>query len=177
VLFRSIGISSRWIDHPLDDVKLLKHFEAVLAHEFAHARLSHMPKRVILSYLTSLILTIHLAEKTFNNKSKEERYKAALINSFLSWAIKPRIDKLLSRLQEFQADAYGASWTSAQQMAEALEFLKLSFGSSVHGDTIKWLKNGSKESHPSMDLRIKRLKDADIEHRSVWADWRCWLTW
>lgn len=180
----NIAISHAWLSSPIEDPVLFKHLEAILAHECAHSKLSHIPKRVWLS-LTSVLaaqLALFIQEVRAQNvpsknKSKAMIWQAHCLFAIFAWALKHRIDKSLGRFQEFQADAWAALWTSPQQVADALEFLTTSFGSYAYPDCIQWLREGSKATHPTLNLRIKRMKTPGIEHKAVWSDHKCWFTW
>lgn len=181
----NIGVASAWLTSPLEDEPLLKHLEAILAHEFAHVKLSHLPKRVwtslCITYASQLFLLIHELGKIARKKNKAgsapSLWRAYYLYTVFSWALKHRIEKSLARFQEFQADAYAAHWTSPRQVADALEFLKEDFGSAVYNDPIIWMREGSKASYPAMNLRIQRMRKPGIENKRVWTDRHCWLSW
>ena len=180
----NIAISHAWLSSPLEDTVLFKHLEAILGHECAHSKLSHVPKRVWLSLTSALaaqlalfIQEVHAQNVPSKNKSQAMVWQAHCMFAIFAWALKHRIDKSLGRFQEFQADAYAAHWTSPQQVANALEFLKESFGLQTYSNSIEWLREGSKASHPTLNLRIQRMKTPGIEHKAVWTDHKCWFTW
>jgi STE24 endopeptidase len=142
--------------------------EAVLAHELGHFKLRHVLKRLAffaLSSLASLWLLGYLSEQSWFylglgiDPSLATQNAIALV---LFMLVLPVFTVLLSplmsrtsRKQEFEADAYAAQQTDANQLMQALVKLYQDNASTLTPDP---LHSAFFDSHPPAAIRIARLE-------------------
>jgi len=142
-----------------------KEIEAILAHELGHFHHKHTQKRMISSFIlsfASLALLGFLINQTwFYNGlgiSQPSSHTALVLFSLalpvFSFFIRP-FNNLSSRKHEFQADAFAASHTDANDLISSLIKLYKENSSSLSPDKYY---SAFHDSHPSAVLRIERLQ-------------------
>ena len=139
--------------------------EAILAHELGHFHFKHIRKQMVTSFamsLLSLALLGYLIEQTWffyglgvNNPSNH----AALVLFTLTLPIfsffTTPISNKLSRKHEFEADAFAAQHTRADDLISSLVKLYRDNASTLTPDQ---LYSAFHDSHPSAAIRIEHLK-------------------
>jgi len=142
-----------------------KEIEAILAHELGHFHHKHTQKRMISSFVfsfASLALLGYLINQTwfYNGLGISEPSSHAALVLFslalpvFSFFITP-FSNLASRKHEFQADAFAASHTDANDLISSLIKLYKENSSSLSPDKYY---SAFHDSHPSAVLRIERLQ-------------------
>jgi len=141
--------------------------EAVLAHELGHFRKKHIVKRIALMFAGSLAL-LWLLGQLINAPwfyqglgVSGQNTALALILFFLiapvfTFPLSP-LSSLLSRRNEFEADAYATEHASADDLARALVKLYDDNASTLTPDPLHSLVY---DSHPPAAQRIARLHTA-----------------
>ncbi len=138
--------------------------EAVLAHELGHFKRRHVIKRIILTFVTSLVFLWVLAQLMnaawfFQGLGVERSSTAlALILFFVAlpvftYALQPLMS-YYSRKQEFEADQYAAQQADARDLVSALVKLYKDNASTLTPDP---LHSAFYDSHPPAATRIARL--------------------
>lgn len=145
--------------------------EAVLAHELGHFKLKHIVKRVGVMFAISLAFLALLGYL----KTQTWFYTGLGVDPMLSGSndamalilfmlVLPAFTFLLhplasvtSRKHEFEADAFAAKYTNAQDLVSALVKLYEDNASTLTPDP---LHSAFYDSHPPAALRIKRLSAA-----------------
>ena len=139
--------------------------EAILAHELGHFHHKHIRQRMISSFVFSLIslaLLGYLIEQNWFffglGISTPSDHTALVIFSLIlpvfSFFITP-FSNLISRKHEFQADAFAARHTDANDLISSLVKLYKENSSSLSPDRYY---SAFHDSHPSATLRIERLR-------------------
>ena len=142
-----------------------KEIEAILAHELGHFHHKHVRQRIISSFifsLTSLALLGYLIKQGWFfhglGISEPSAHTALVLFSLtlpvFSFFITP-ISNLISRKHEFQADAFAASHTDANDLISSLTKLYRENSSTLSPDSYY---SAFHDSHPSAILRIARLQ-------------------
>jgi len=142
-----------------------KEIEAILAHELGHFHHKHTRQRMISSFIfsfASLALLGYLINQNwfYNGLGIAEPSSHTALVLFtlalpvFSFFITP-ISNLVSRKHEFQADAFAASHTDANDLISSLTKLYKENSSSLSPDR---LYSAFHDSHPSAVLRIERLQ-------------------
>jgi len=142
-----------------------KEIEAILAHELGHFHHRHTQKRMlssfILSFISLAILGYLITQPWFFNGlgvTKSSPHAALILFSLVlpvfSFFITP-FSNLASRKHEFQADAFAASHTDANDLISSLIKLYKENSSSLSPDKYY---SAFHDSHPSAVLRIERLQ-------------------
>ena len=142
-----------------------KEIEAILAHELGHFHHKHNRQRIFSSlifFFISFALLGYLINQTwFYNGlgiSEPSSHTALILFSFalpvFSFFITP-LSNLISRKHEFQADAFAASHTDANDLISSLIKLYKENSSSLSPDNYY---SAFHDSHPSAVLRIERLQ-------------------
>jgi len=138
--------------------------ESVLAHELAHFRLRHVPQRIVVGVLASLVgfaLLGWLARQAwfYSSLGIPEASDAAALILFLlvapvfTWLLTPAM-AAWSRRHEFQADEFAALHSDARSLAEALVALYRDNASTLTPDPVH---SAFYDSHPPPAARIERL--------------------
>jgi STE24 endopeptidase len=142
--------------------------EAVLAHELGHFKRRHVTKRMLVSFLISLVLLAvlgWLSQRVWFYEGLGVRPSLlggneglALVLFFLAapvflFFVTP-LGSLSSRKHEFEADAFAASQTDAQHLVNALVKLYEDNASTLTPDP---LYTAFYYSHPPASQRIDRL--------------------
>ena len=142
--------------------------EAVLAHELGHFKLKHIRKRLVLSALASfalLALLGWLAGQTwfYEGLGVQPALDARndglalvlfiLVAPVFTFVLAPLVSAL-SRAHEFEADAFAARHSSAQDLASALVKLYQDNAATLTPDP---LYSAFYDSHPPAAIRIERL--------------------
>jgi STE24 endopeptidase len=145
--------------------------EAVLAHELGHFKLRHVAKRLALSFIASLAflaLLGWLAQQTwfFHGLGVQLVPDARndglalvlfiLVLPVFTFVLAP-VGSLLSRRQEFEADAFAARHTRAEDLVSALVKLYQDNAATLTPDP---LHSAFYDSHPPAAVRIARLQSA-----------------
>ena len=144
--------------------------ESVLAHELAHFKLRHIPQRLLVSLVLSLLgfaLLGWLAERSWfqaalgvtNPSNATLLLLFVLVSPVFTWVAAP-IASGWSRRHEFEADAFAARHSSAGDLADALVKLYRDNASTLTPDPVY---SAFHDSHPPPAERIARL-------RSTFAD-------
>ncbi len=144
--------------------------EAVLAHELGHFKLKHVVKRLIPSFVFSLLafwLIYFLMQQPWffqglgvtPNLRDNNHQALALILFMLAmpafiFFLEP-LSGLLSRKHEFEADAFAAKHANAQDLINALVKLYKDNASTLTPDP---LHSAFYDSHPPAAIRIGRLQ-------------------
>jgi len=142
-----------------------KEIEAILAHELGHFHHKHVRQRIISSFIFSLIslalLGYLIKQGWFFNGlgiSEPSAHTALVLFSLtlpvFSFFITP-VSNLISRKHEFQADAFAASHTDANDLISSLTKLYRENSSTLSPDRYY---SAFHDSHPSAILRIARLQ-------------------
>ncbi|HIF35614.1 MAG TPA: M48 family peptidase [Candidatus Thioglobus sp.] len=142
-----------------------KEIEAILAHELGHFHHKHTRQRMISSFIFSLaslaLLGYLINQNWFYNGlgiAEPSSHTALVLFSLalpvFSFFVTP-ISNLVSRKHEFQADAFAASHTDANDLISSLTKLYKENSSSLSPDR---LYSAFHDSHPSAVLRIERLQ-------------------
>jgi len=139
--------------------------ESVLAHELAHFRLRHVPQRLLAGALMSLAgfallgwlarqpwFYAALGVPSVSNASALVLF--IMVTPVFSWVVSPLL-AAWSRRHEYQADAFAATHSDAQSLAEALVKLYKDNASTLTPDPIY---SAFHDSHPPPAARIERLK-------------------
>lgn len=141
--------------------------EAVLAHELGHFHHKHILKRIVLMFAGSLFFLWLLGQLIdapwfYAGLGLPVQNTALglilffLVVPVLTFPLTP-IGSLLSRRDEFQADAYAAQQANAQALTQALVKLYEDNASTLTPDP---LHSVFYDSHPPAALRIARLQEA-----------------
>lgn len=142
--------------------------EAVLAHELGHFKRRHVMKRMLVSFVLSLVLLAllgWLAQRTWfytglgvTPSLDTSNAGAALVLFFLAIPVflffATPLGSLTSRKHEFEADAFAASQTDAQDLVSALVKLYEDNASTLTPDPVY---TAFYYSHPPASQRIDRL--------------------
>ncbi len=142
--------------------------EAVLAHELGHFSLKHVPKRIFLTAIITLIalaLLGLLAQETwfFNalGVTTPSSYMALLlfmmVFPLLTFFIQP-ILAMGSRKHEFEADAFAAQKVKGHHLITALVKLYKENASTLTPDSVY---STFHDSHPPAPIRIARLQQQE----------------
>jgi STE24 endopeptidase len=166
--FTGFGAAKRivFFDTLLDKLKP-EEVEAVLAHELGHFHHRHIWKRLVaiaamslgLLWLLGWLMTqawffAGLGVETATGDTAVALALFALALPFFSFPVTPLMSHW-SRLHEFQADAYAARQTRAEDLARALVKLYRDNASTLTPDP---LYSRVFDSHPPAALRIARLR-------------------
>lgn len=138
--------------------------EAVLAHELGHFSHRHVWKRIIVLFASSLAMLWILGQLIdfswfYTSLGVESRSTAmALLLFFMAlpsfiFLIQP-IASHFSRVQEFEADAYAASHSNAEELVQALVKLYRDNAATLTPDPVH---SAFYDSHPPAMTRIARL--------------------
>jgi STE24 endopeptidase len=139
--------------------------EAVLAHELGHFKRRHVLKRIVSSFVLSLVFLWLLAylmqtDWFYSGLGVTTPSTAlALLLFFIalpvfSFLFRP-IGSAWSRRHEFEADAYAAQQTSAHNLATALVKMYQDNAATLTPDS---LYSAFHDSHPPAPVRIARLQ-------------------
>ena len=138
--------------------------EAVLAHEIGHYKRQHLPKRLLTMALISLTLLWALfqllhAPWFYQDLGVDVANPAtalALFSLVMPLCLLPLspLSNALSRKHEYEADAYAADHSDAQQLIGALVTMYRENAATLTPDTFYSLFH---DSHPPAALRVKQL--------------------
>ena len=142
-----------------------REIEAILAHELGHFHHKHVRQRIVSSFIFSLVslalLGYLIKQGWFFHGlgiSEPSAHTALVLFSLtlpvFSFFITP-ISNLISRKHEFQADAFAASHTDANDLISSLTKLYRENSSTLSPDRYY---SAFHDSHPSAILRIARLQ-------------------
>jgi STE24 endopeptidase len=144
--------------------------EAVLAHELGHFRLRHVVKRLVFYFACSFVALAalgYLSEQPWFylqlgvDPSLATQNAMALVLFLLvlpvfTFLLSPLLSRS-SRTQEFEADAYAAGQTDANELMHALVKLYQDNAATLTPDP---LHSAFFDSHPPASIRIARLEGA-----------------
>jgi STE24 endopeptidase len=142
--------------------------EAVLAHELAHFKLRHIPQRLVVGALTTLVgfgLLGWLASQDWFYAAlgvdRPGNSSALLLFLFamptFTWVISPLM-AAWSRRHEFEADEFAARYSDGPELARALVKMYQENASTLTPDP---LHSAFYDSHPPPVTRISRLAPRD----------------
>jgi STE24 endopeptidase len=154
---------------------LPQEIEAVLAHELGHFKLRHVTKRLLFSFAASLAFLALLGwlveQPWFYVGLGVEPLSAAgsishgmalvlfiLVLPVFTFVLAP-LGSLLSRKHEFEADAFAARHSQADDLVAALVKLYEDNASTLTPDP---LHSAFYDSHPPASIRIARLRAAGL---------------
>jgi STE24 endopeptidase len=138
--------------------------ESVLAHELAHFKLRHVPKRLLAGAAMSLagfalLGWLSRQDWFYSALGTPDRSDAAALLLFVlvvptfSWILSPLL-AAWSRRHEFQADAFAAEHSNGVELARALVSMYKDNASTLTPDP---LYSAFYDSHPPPAARIERL--------------------
>lgn len=142
--------------------------EAVLAHELGHSKLKHVTKRLVFLFVASLAFLALLGwlatqpwfyqglgvEPSITGGNEGLALVLFLIVLPVFTFVLAPIGSLLSRKQEFEADAFAARHARAEDLVSALVKLYQDNASTLTPDP---LHSAFYDSHPPAAVRIQRL--------------------
>ncbi|KAF1852565.1 hypothetical protein Lal_00037299 [Lupinus albus] len=152
--------------------------EAVLAHELGHFKLKHIVKRVVVMFglsLAFLALLGYLKGQAWfytglgveplllGSNDAMALILFMLVLPIFTFLFSP-LSSLSSRKHEFEADAFAAQHTDAQDLVSALVKLYEDNASTLTPDP---LHSAFYDSHPPASLRIQHLHAAIAAHRAT----------
>ncbi|KAF3998434.1 M48 family metallopeptidase [Glaciimonas immobilis] len=170
--FSGFGASKRIVFFDTLLARLAPHeIEAVLAHELGHFKLKHIIKRIIVLFVVSLVflallgylkeqlwfytglgvVPLLLADLSNNNAMALILFMLAL--PIFTFMLSP-LSSITSRKHEFEADAFAAKYTKADDLVSALVKLYEDNASTLTPDP---LHSAFYDSHPPAALRINKL--------------------
>jgi STE24 endopeptidase len=166
--FTGIGKNKRivFFDTLLKGMEV-KEVEAILAHELGHFHHKHIRKNMISTFLISLLslalLGYLITEPWFfnglgvdNPSNHTALILFALVMPVFSFFVSP-ISNYLSRKHEFEADAFAAKHTNADDLVSSLVKLYKDNAATLTPDT---MYSAFHDSHPSASIRIGQLKSS-----------------
>ena len=145
--------------------------EAVLAHEIGHYQCKHLQKRLVLMALISAGLLWSLFQllhapwfyTALGVDVASPATALALFSLAMPLCLLPLtpLSNALSRKQEYEADAYAAQHSSAQELVDALITMYRENAATLTPDTLYSLFH---DSHPPATLRIGHLQGQSGHH-------------
>lgn len=140
--------------------------EAVLAHEIGHYQCKHLQKRLVLMALISAALLWSLFQllhtpwfyTALGVDVASPATALALFSLAMPLCLLPLtpLSNALSRKHEYEADAYAAEHSSAQELVDALITMYRENAATLTPDTLYSLFH---DSHPPATLRIGHLQE------------------
>lgn len=144
-----------------------REIEAVLAHELGHFHHRHIVKRIVVAFAASLgffaLLALIMNQPWFYGALGVSTISPAMALILLALALPvltfvlTPLSSLASRKHEFEADAYAARHTSADDLIGALTKIYNDNAATLTPDP---LHSAFYDSHPPAAIRIGRLKAA-----------------
>jgi STE24 endopeptidase len=169
--FSGFGAGKRIVFFDTLLARLAPHeIEAVLAHELGHFKLKHIVKRISVMFAISLAFLALLGylkgqawfytglgvnPLLFGNNDAMALILFMLALPIFTFLLSP-LSSLSSRKHEFEADAFAAQHTNAQDLVSALVKLYEDNASTLTPDP---LHSAFYDSHPPAALRIGKLHD------------------
>lgn len=169
--FSGFGAGKRIVFFDTLLARLAPHeIEAVLAHELGHFKLKHIVKRISVMFAISLAFLALLGylkgqawfytglgvnPLLFGNNDAMALILFMLALPIFTFLLSP-LSSLSSRKHEFEADAFAARHTNAQDLVSALVKLYEDNASTLTPDP---LHSAFYDSHPPASLRIGKLHD------------------
>ena len=145
--------------------------EAVLAHEIGHYQRKHLQKRLVLMAAMSLALIWALFQllhapwfySGLGVDSANPATALALFSMAMPLCLLPLtpLSNALSRKHEYEADAYAAQHSSAQELIDALITMYRENAATLTPDSLYSLFH---DSHPPATLRIAHLSVQPVAH-------------
>ncbi|QRX81431.1 M48 family metallopeptidase [Glaciimonas sp. PAMC28666] len=176
--FSGFGASKRIVFFDTLLARLAPHeIEAVLAHELGHFKLKHIVKRIVVIFAVSLVflallgylkqqlwfftglgvIPLLLTDLSNNNAMALILFMLAL--PIFTFMLSP-LSSITSRKHEFEADAFAAKYTNADDLVAALVKLYEDNASTLTPDP---LHSAFYDSHPPATVRINRLLATKLE--------------
>jgi STE24 endopeptidase len=140
--------------------------EAVLAHELGHFKLHHVIRRMLWTFVVSLVflgVLGYLKDKAWFYQGLGVGYPATnamalllfvLVVPVFTFLLQPLV-AMYSRKHEFEADAYAARYSSPRELVNALVKLYKDNAATLTPDP---LHSAFYDSHPPASARIARLQ-------------------
>lgn len=169
--FSGFGAGKRIVFFDTLLARLAPHeIEAVLAHELGHFKLKHIVKRIAVMFAISLVFLALLGylkgqawfytglgvdPMLFGSNDAMALILFMLALPIFTFLLSP-LSSLSSRKHEFEADAFAAQHTNAQDLVSALVKLYEDNASTLTPDP---LHSAFYDSHPPASLRIGKLHD------------------
>ena len=148
-----IVTSHHWFEIP----EGTEHLNAILEHEFAHARAHHVVKRTLFaSALFSLGFGVFLYALSFNLFPAEHVYECTALTAFCIFRVTTFLQAWYHRRQEFEADAMALAHTTPEKLSASLTFMR------EHNPNEKIQENipeWARATHPYISSRIRKLLD------------------
>lgn len=170
--FSGFGAGKRIVFFDTLLARLAPHeIEAVLAHELGHFKLKHIVKRIAVLFAISLLFLALLGylkgqvwfytglgvnPLLFGNNDAMALILFMLVLPVFTFLLSP-LSSLTSRKHEFEADAFAAQHTNAQDLVSALVKLYEDNAATLTPDP---LYSAFYDSHPPATLRIGKLNAA-----------------
>lgn len=170
--FSGFGSSKRIVFFDTLLARLAPHeIEAVLAHELGHFKLKHIVKRIVVLFILSLgflALLGYLKQQVWfytglgvnplldGNNDAMALLLFTLALPIFTFLLSP-LSSLSSRKHEFEADAFAAQYTNAEDLVSALVKLYEDNASTLTPDP---LHSAFYDSHPPASVRIGKLHAA-----------------
>jgi STE24 endopeptidase len=170
--FSGFGSSKRIVFFDTLLARLAPHeIEAVLAHELGHFKLKHIVKRIVTLFILSLgflALLGYLKQQVWfytglgvnplldGNNDAMALLLFTLALPIFTFLLSP-LSSLSSRKHEFEADAFAAQYTNAEDLVSALVKLYEDNASTLTPDP---LHSAFYDSHPPASVRIGKLHAA-----------------
>jgi len=170
--FSGFGASKRIVFFDTLLARLAPHeIEAVLAHELGHFKLKHIVKRIVVIFAVSLVflaLLGYLKQQLWfftglgvnpllladlSNNDAMALILFALALPIFTFLLSP-LSSITSRKHEFEADAFAAQYTNADDLVAALVKLYEDNASTLTPDP---LYSAFYDSHPPAAVRIQKL--------------------
>ncbi|EJL87828.1 Zn-dependent protease with chaperone function [Herbaspirillum sp. CF444] len=167
--FSGFGAGKRIVFFDTLLARLAPHeIEAVLAHELGHFKLRHIVKRIVVMFAISLVFLALLGylkgqawfytglgvdPMLFGSNDAMALILFMLALPIFTFLLSP-LSSLSSRKHEFEADAFAAQHTNAQDLVSALVKLYEDNASTLTPDP---LHSAFYDSHPPASLRIGKL--------------------
>jgi len=167
--FSGFGAGKRIVFFDTLLARLAPHeIEAVLAHELGHFKLRHIVKRIVVMFAISLAFLALLGylkgqawfytglgvdPMLFGSNDAMALILFMLVLPIFTFLLSP-LSSLSSRKHEFEADAFAAQHTNAQDLVSALVKLYEDNASTLTPDP---LHSAFYDSHPPASLRIGKL--------------------
>ncbi|PUA16753.1 M48 family metallopeptidase [Glaciimonas sp. PCH181] len=175
--FSGFGASKRIVFFDTLLARLAPHeIEAVLAHELGHFKLKHIVKRIVVIFAVSLVFLAVLGFlkhqiwfftglgvnplllTDLSNNNAMALILFMLVLPIFTFLLSP-LSSITSRKHEFEADAFAAKYTNADDLVAALVKLYEDNASTLTPDP---LHSAFYDSHPPAAVRIKRLMETKL---------------
>ena len=163
-----VSFTEVWLTtNKLTNIQFERYLKAIMMHELGHVAHSHTSKRLLTS-------TLQLALSNFILYYAEKSRPAAVFPLEMTAVLLDiLIPKYISRMNEYQADAFATTLTDGADLKEALEFIHPPHDLVDLANPILGLLS----THPPVERRGNRLLVPNIAQKSVWTDAQCYKWW